>query len=287
MNCRNCNSDKLEVFHDQIWSVEDGNVYKCLECDLIFIDCIMNDDEEKKFYENYNKHVKQRGVIVEKSIEEFHEKSINLANERLKVVRKFFERKKVLEIGSATGAFLSLLDGCNTYACELTTDNLIFSKQFINGEAYNSIDDIKNNKFDVICMYHVFEHIKKPRDFLETCKKLLNKTGKIVIEVPHSEDPLITIFDSKEFKDFVFQPMHPMVYNEKSLDYIFNECGFKKDEVIFHQRYGLDNHLSWLKNKRPGGDPFLKKIFEDDIFYKKKLQDIKRTDTIFYVAKLA
>ncbi len=287
MNCRNCNSKNVNIFHDKVWSVDNGNVYKCSECELIFIDCIMSEDEEKEFYRNYNKHVKQRGVIVEKSVEEFHEKSKVLASERLKVVRKFFNNNKVLEIGSATGAFLSLLDGCNTNACELTTDNLEFSKKFINGKAYNSVEDIKNNKFDVICMYHVFEHIRNPLEFLKILKPLLNENGRIIIEVPHSNDPLITIFNSEEFKDFVFQPMHPTVYNEKSLDFVFNKSGYKKDEVIFHQRYGLDNHLSWFKNKKPGGDQFLKELFSSDEQYRKKLEDIEKTDTIFYVAKLA
>jgi hypothetical protein len=53
--------------------------------------------------------------------------------------------------------------------------------------------------------------------------------------------------------------MHPMVYNEKTLDYIIESAGFQKDEVIHYQRYGLDNHISWFKNKKFGGDFKLKK----------------------------
>ncbi len=83
----------------------------------------------------------------------------------------------MLEIGSSTGAFLSLLDNCNTNACELATDNLEYSKQFINGKAYNSIEEVEDNNFDVICMYHVFEHIREPIKFLNSCKPLLNGGG--------------------------------------------------------------------------------------------------------------
>lgn len=107
-----------------------------------------------------------------------------------------------------------------------------------------------------------------------------------MIEVPCSSDPLLTLYDCEEFKDFVFQPMHPMVYNEKSLDYVFEKAGFKKEEVIYHQRYGLDNHLSWFKNKKSGGDLALKELFSNNENYKKKLQEIKLTDTIFYIAKV-
>lgn len=286
MKCRNCNSEKTETFHNKVWSIDNGSVYRCNQCELVFIDPIMSEDEEKEFYKNYNKHVKKRGVIAENSIEEFHEKSKVIARERLAVVKKFFCNKKVLEIGSSTGAFLSLLDDCITNACELATDNLKYSEQFINGSAYSSIEEIKDSDFDVICMYHVFEHIRNPVEFLNSCKQKLNEEGYIVIEVPHSHDPLITLYDCNEFKDFVFQPMHPMVYNEKSLNYVFEKSGFKKEEVIYHQRYGLDNHLSWFKNKKSGGDNVLRELFSGNYDYKKKLEEIKLTDTIYYIAKI-
>ncbi len=177
MNCKICNSKNVNLFHTKVWSVDNGKVYRCSDCELIFIDPMMNEEQEREFYKNYNEYVKKRDGIVEFSIEEFHKKSKLIASERLKVVDKFFKNKKVLEVGSSTGAFLSLLENCNTNACELATDNLEYSKQFINGTAYSSIDEIKDNSFDVICLYHVFEHIRKPIDFLNKCKSLLNRGG--------------------------------------------------------------------------------------------------------------
>ena len=75
MNCRNCKSIEVEIFHDKVWSIDNGKVYKCNCCELVFIDPMMSEDEEKEFYKNYNDHVKRRGVTVENSVEEFHEKS--------------------------------------------------------------------------------------------------------------------------------------------------------------------------------------------------------------------
>ena len=287
MVCRNCNNKNIKLFHNKVWSIENGSVYRCENCELIFIDPMMSEEEEKAFYKNYNEHVKKRGMTVENSIEEFHKKSKDIAKERFKVVDKFFNNKKVLEIGSSTGAFLSLLKDCDTNCCELASENLEYSKRFINGKAYNSIEDVKECDFDIICMYHVFEHIRKPVEFLTICKSLLNKNGYVIIEVPHSNDPLINLYNCEEFKDFVFQPMHPMVYNEKSLDFVFEKSGFKKEEVIYHQRYGLDNHLSWFKNKKAGGDTILKELFSSQDQYKNKLVSIKQTDTIFYIAKVS
>jgi 2-polyprenyl-3-methyl-5-hydroxy-6-metoxy-1,4-benzoquinol methylase len=287
MNCKNCNGKKVNLFHDKVWSLDNGKVYRCGDCELIFIDPMMNKEEENNFYKNYNAHVKDRGVTINNSTTELHEKSKFNALERFNIIKKYFQDKKVLEIGSSTGAFLSLLNSCQTHACEMATDNLKYSKQFINGNAYNTIEEVVENDFDIICMYHVFEHIREPVTFLRELKLLLKPKGYIIIEVPCSNDPLLTLFDSKEFKDFVFQPMHPMVYNEKSLDYVFKSAGLKNLETIHHQRYGLENHLSWFKNKTHGGDVLLTKLFGSNDFYKNILQSIEKTDTIFYIAQIA
>jgi len=244
----------------------------------------MTDKEESEFYRNYNRHVRERGVIVQNSVEEYHEKSIKTAKERYKIVKEFFSNKAVLEIGSSTGAFLSLLENCETNACELAKDNLEYSKKFLTGMGYESLEEVNNSSFDVICMFHVFEHIKNPISFLNKCKSLLKHDGIILIEVPHSGDALLDLFNLSDYKDFLFQPMHPMVYNEKSLDQIFSQANLHKQKVIYHQRYGLDNHLSWLINRKPGGDDLLKKLFSSNAEYKDTLIRIKKTDTIYYIA---
>jgi SAM-dependent methyltransferase len=244
----------------------------------------MTESEELDFYKNYNSHVKKRGVTLTESVEEFHQQSQVIAQERLAVVADYFKGKKVLEVGSSTGAFLSLLNGCNTYACELADANREYSMQYVNGDVYASIDAVTESEFDLICMFHVFEHIREPQIFLKQCTELLKDGGLILIEVPHSEDPLISIFNSEAYKDFIFQPMHPMVYNEKSLDYVFNTAGFDKNNIIYHQRYGLENHLSWFKNAKSGGDATLTKLFSSVIEYKNILEQMKKTDTIYYVA---
>lgn len=286
MKCPNCHSNDVFKFHNKVWSIDDGQVLRCKACDLTYISPMMSPAEEQLFYENYNQHVKARGMTMTRSVEEFHEKSLPIAEQRLKVVGSYFKSdKKVLEVGSSTGAFLSLIKQCETYACELTHDNRDYSEQFVTGKTFASLESIISQSFDIICMFHVFEHIRNPQEFLSQCLELLNDDGIILIEVPCSEDPLMTIFDLHEYKDFIFQPMHPMVYNEKALDFVFNEAGLSKEHVIYHQRYGLANHLAWLKNKSSGGDETMNVLFSDVTDYSTKLEKLKKTDTIFYVAK--
>lgn len=288
MNCPNCKSEDIRLFHNSVWSNENAKVYQCNECTLTFIYPMMSEKEEHEFYKNFNEHIKARGLATGESLENYHNKSLVVAQERMDIVSKYFvEKSKVLEVGSSTGAFLSLLQNCDTSAVEPSDDNREFSKQFITHKAYRLIEDIsESEKFDIICMFHVFEHIKEPARFLTNCKKLLKEDGIILIEVPHIEDPLISIYDIKEFKDFVFQPMHPMIYSVPSLEYIFKQSGFSSTEVIYHQRYGISNHLTWLKYKKPGGNEIFDRIFKEDKEYKRSIEFTKKTDTLFYIVRM-
>lgn len=287
MNCPNCKTENVKLFHESVWSIENGKVYQCSGCTLTFIDPMMSEEEEEEFYKNFNKHVEARGLSTGESLQNYHNKSLLVAKERMKIVSDFFcDGLKVLEIGSSTGAFLSLLGNCYTSAIEPSDDNREFSKQFITDKTYRLIEDVpKSEKYDIICLFHVFEHIRKPDEFLTNCKELLKENGVILIEVPHIEDPLISIFDIKEFKDFIFQPMHPMIYSLPSLEYIFKQNGFSSADVIYHQRYGLSNHLTWLKYKKPGGNQIFDQIFTHDAEYRKTLESLKKTDTLFYIVK--
>ena len=74
MNCPNCSNGNISLFHDKVWSIDNGKVYQCSDCELIFINPMMSVQEESKFYKNYNQHVKDRGVIAQNSVREFHEK---------------------------------------------------------------------------------------------------------------------------------------------------------------------------------------------------------------------
>lgn len=249
---------------------------------------MMTDSEEQRFYENYNKHVKQRGLKNSQTPSDFHKACLPIARERLNIIKSYFSPgNDILEIGSSTGAFISLLPDCQTSVVEPAIDNRIYSKQFVSNKAYRDIDDIpQTESFDVICMFHVFEHIKEPIVFLKKCKSLLKRGGKVIVEVPNINDPLISIYNLKEFKDFYFQPMHPIVYSPTSLKYVFDHAGLTDSLTMLHQRYGLDNHLAWLKDRKPGGNKEFKTYFEGISEYKEALVREQKTDTIYFIATI-
>lgn len=289
MKCPICSDNRTYIFHSKVWHLKNGRVLRCASCDATFISPLMNEREERTFYAQYNKHVKARGVTVSRSADELHKFSRPAAKKRYEFIKSCLRKpKSILEIGSSTGAFLEHLKekSKKKYLCavEPCPENRHYSRKFCE-DTYENIDRIPaRKKFDAIVMFHVFEHIKKPVSFLKNCNSRLTNGGFVLAEVPCISDPLISLYDCLAFKDFYFQPMHPYIYSLKSLRYVFSKAGLKEKKVFYYQRYGFDNHLTWLSRGKPGGDKQLKKILGSDAQYKKSLQKAGITDTIFYMA---
>lgn len=286
LECPTCGSIDLEKIHDRVWSAEDKKVYRCMYCQVGFLNPMMTQAEEKIFYAAYNDHAQKRGVTTTTEPLEFHQKCIPDALIRWKRLNGFFKKGyRVLEIGGSTGAFLEICSQtCECVCVEPDPLNRQFASKFSVGQ-YEYIEDVPDTeKFDIICLFHVFEHIQNPATFLKQCRRLLKVGGSIIVEVPHIEDPLLSIYDLDAYKDFYYQPMHHYIYSSKGLKHIFKSQDFYEKEVIYCQRYGLDNHLAWLKKGKPGGEPKFTKLFGNCKEYCTLLEKNGKTDTIMYIA---
>ena len=106
------------------------------------------------------------------------------------------------------------------------------------------VDTIRRpgGSFDLVCLFHVLEHIIEPAPFLESCTALLVSGGRIIIEVPSLEDPLLSLYHVDAYQNFFFQTQHPYSYSAASLGRLLDAHGLAVDESIAHQRYGLENH---------------------------------------------
>ena len=141
-------------------------------------------------------------------------------------------------------------------------------------------------RFDVVMMFHVFEHIAMPDTFLAEVARCLKPDGWIIVEVPCLHDPLLSLYECEHYQGFYFQLQHPFVYSGASLNRVLRACGFVISAIMPFQRYGLENHLAWLSRGRPGGDMELARIMSQvDNAYIAALEADGRTDTVLAIAR--
>lgn len=294
--CPICNFSNIQLYHSKVWSLDNGEVFQCQKCDLLFLGSIMSEEEEVAFYKNYGEHLVARGGIQPTdNPQELYKMMLPAAQERLNYIKDFFQTStNVLEIGASAGSFLGALidfglSSKNLTSVEPSIRHRQYMQKSLEIEVYEDIGLLpENKKYDVVCMFHVLEHISTPKVFLERIKNFLKGNGTLIIEVPSHTDALLKLYHLEEFKDFYFQPMHPYVYSPQSLENVLVNSGFHLDEIIFYQRYGLDNHLNWLTYKIPGGNQTYHNIVqgEADNSYKKAIERAHLSDTIFAIAHI-
>ena len=148
--------------------------------------------------------------------------------------------------------------------------------------SYKDMTGFENDSLDLITLFHVFEHIDTPLDVLEGIRSKLKPGGTVIIEVPHSNDALISLYSNNKFRDFSFWSEHLVLYNEESLKNLVTYSGFKIKNTEYVQRYPISNHLYWLSNEKPGGHDIWAFLDSAELHkqWEKSLAANKLTDTI-------
>jgi 2-polyprenyl-3-methyl-5-hydroxy-6-metoxy-1,4-benzoquinol methylase len=222
-----------------------------------------------------------------------YKKSLAGVQRRFEKVRDCFRGvRNVLEIGAGDGSFLAHVGTqCPdvALASQEIDQNTRAARDAIRGlTQYESFDDIRasGEHYDLVCMFHVLEHVLVPGRFLADAAECLAPAGRLVIEVPSLRDPLLSLYRCEAYRSFYFQRQHPYVYSANSLSRLLMHFGFEVEHAIDHQRYGLENHLHWLSEGRPGGSETLREIFRScGADYLRALESAGHADSFIAVAR--
>ncbi len=89
---------------------------------------------------------------------------------------------------------------------------------------YRNLEDVPDNHFDLISMYHTLEHIIDPVQFLLEIRRLLKEGGHVLVEVPE----LMTL----SAYPFEFDiPLHLSHFSVETLSRLFLMAGFVMEDM--------------------------------------------------------
>ena len=237
----------------------DVNVYECESCKTKQLDLKDDNDYENGFM-NGGHDLDLSGILSR--LENYRADD----ERRFKAVYDYARDKDVCDFGCGFGGFLSRIKSAakSAYGVEAGRCERGYLKS-INLRAESKLENYKF-KFDVITLFHVFEHLAEPKDWLNKFAEYLKPNGYLFIEVPNANDALLSLYNCKAFADFTYWSAHLYLYNEESLSNLIAENNnFEIEEIKQVQRYNLANHLGWICKGSVGGDEINKIINSEEL----------------------
>ncbi len=216
-------------------------------------------EEISRYYksEEYISHTDSKKTFFEKIYH--YVKSYMLQKKLSWINKKFPSRGKLLDIGAGTGDFLIEAKKFGWKVSGIEPDENARKKAGDKGiKLFPNAERFKANKYDVITLWHVLEHIHDLKAQIIEFEHLLKKNGLLVIAVPNFKS-----YDAKYYKEHWAAydvPRHLWHFSQKSFKHLMAGTSFKQSDskpLIFDAYY-----VSMLSEKyRTGRFNFLNAFF--------------------------
>jgi len=197
----------------------------CKNCSFIFNLNPLNAESLNKYYErNFMLRSLDTDDIEQKV---FHD-TCEMISDHVNL-----KQENILEIGTSTGKFLTYLRenfNSKTFFDELNLEAL----SLLSNQNHRSNKDLpKDEKYKLIIMRHVLEHIVEPIDYLSNLRMDIEDDGYVFIEVPD-----FTFLDNKN-DTLLFE--HVNYFSHATLTQVLDRSGYI---IISHQFSITDNYTT-------------------------------------------
>jgi len=282
--CSGTELNKLLSVKDHSISGELFNISMCKSCGFKFTNPIPSEESIGKYYqsENYISHSDTNKGIINKLYHLVRKQSLK---SKLNLVNKNSTKKgTVLDIGCGTGYFLQACkeDGWKIEGMEPDSTARALAEKNTGQTIFQDLFSVKEeNKYDVITLWHVLEHVHKLNESIQHIHKLLKENGRLIIAVPNHLS-----YDSTTYGEFWAAydvPRHLYHFSPKDMDNLLNKHKFTKTDtqpMLFDSFY-----VSMLSDKYKYGKTNYLRAFLNGFKSNRKAAGTKNYSSIIYVFK--
>lgn len=191
-------------------------LFACPSCGLMWRQTF---DVSQVHYEEYSPN----GSPAQRSIR------LRNAEDRVYTLFKEISKEAVCDVGTGDGAFLEALRaaGGSGVGIEPSKEGREEAQKRgipIVGEVFEDLAQAAKDKtFATISLFHVIEHVEQPERMLEIFFAALPKGGRLVLETPTMDSPVLR---AREYKDPLIYPEHLYYFNEQNLTRLLSKKGF-------------------------------------------------------------
>ena len=278
MSCYLCKSNKYRKRAGSVRDNSNIDILECSDCGLVYLSSLNH---------IHDGHYEESGMHDDEApdINNWLKETELDDRRRYNFIKEKIANKNVLDFGCGVGGFLGMATQSARKVSGIELEKALqpsFQERKLN--VFSNLNEAKSHgeKYDIITAFHVVEHLQNPKKILKDLALLLSENGEIIVEVPNSNDVLLTLYENEPFQNFTYWSKHLFLFNKTTITELIKQAGLKLNWVKHVQRYPLSNHLYWLAKGKPGGHFVWDLINNDklDKEYENQLSDIGRTDTL-------
>lgn len=236
-DCPVCKKD----MSNKLFSKEGGQYVKCLDCNMIYLNPVFTDEALTQYYRD-NKV--EQGLVVADDMS-FYAK---LYKQGLALAQDNTVTGNILDIGCSTGIFLDIAKekGWQTYGLELNEVEFSLAKEKGHNIHNSLLDQVDfDEKFNIVSLWDVFEHIKDGNKCINDIKNILTDDGVILLQIPSADSLAARVMQEK---CNMFDGLeHVNLYSVKSLMKLAKNNGLSILDIqsVIPELGVLNNHLNY------------------------------------------
>jgi 2-polyprenyl-3-methyl-5-hydroxy-6-metoxy-1,4-benzoquinol methylase len=220
--CDLCGGDEPELLYRKTRAMF-GPVVRCRRCGLMYVN-----PRRGAFTLDYS----HPSYVEEQVSEEFRAKQLDQRPQYERVVDTLLEMapgRRLLEIGASIGVFLALAAekgfDCVGVEPQRHAAKIAVEEMSVDVRVGVLADvDLGDQPFDVVCMFHVIEHLESPRAELGRIADRLRSGGVLVVETPRFDTLWHRILRGRERN---FAGSHLYFFTTHTLRRLIEECGYQ------------------------------------------------------------
>ena len=234
--CPWCNSENNHQFlklKDYFLTQEEFEILECEDCKLLFTSPCPAPDKIGNYYksEDYLSHNEEKKGLFARIYNKV--KKINIKNKFKIATSSQQSAVSILDIGCGVGDFLLYAKekGCNVTGIEPSEDARKIAEKKLDCKISSpeELQNIPDNSFDIITMWHVLEHVADLKTEIHHLQRILKKDGRLVLALPNYKS-----YDAEYYKDkwaAYDVPRHLSHFSQTSIKNIFKETNLQLIDI--------------------------------------------------------
>jgi 2-polyprenyl-3-methyl-5-hydroxy-6-metoxy-1,4-benzoquinol methylase len=287
--CLVCKSNDFENFitcTDYFVSKGQFSLLRCNHCGFVFTGKAPDLEKMGSYYksDSYISHSDTQKGLVNKL---YHKVRNIMLDRKRKLINRETFGKDLLDIGCGTGYFPKFMKdkGFRVTGIELDEGARNFARENFGIEVFHPEEMLNtaiNEKFDVITLWHVLEHLHDPDRYLQWITKALKEEGILIIALPNNDS-----YDAKVYQKYWAAydvPRHLWHFTPATFKKYLSGKGFSLGKI---KRLPFDAYYNSLMSAKYAGkfSPLVHGFFVGWLSNLFSFFSAEKTSSVIYILK--